>query len=254
MKKIVFIGYIMMLTTSTISGNDCCECDSKCVQTYNPNRFYFGPEFLCYHLDMHIKDIKVYGTRFFWGLRLGYEYQKPDAVYAGINLLGIGSENDFHASRNGHHLTWRKGEKVLGNLDFRLGYTFAHACWEILPFAGIGIYNVFGDDHYNHQGFEESLPYVAAGIRGKYLFSPTFDWGVNLKALHTFCADQQFKLCHQKLTKHENMWGGEAGIPFTWHLGCTKRWDIQLEPYFLTFDFSDQQNIYGTKLLFGYRF
>ena len=67
-------------------------------------------------------------------------------------------------------------------------------------------------------------------------------------------AEQQFKFEDGKRTKHNNMWGGEIGVPLGWHIGTTKRWDIQLEPYFLKLDFSEVQNIYGTRLLFGYRF
>lgn len=50
------------------------------------------------------------------------------------------------------------------------------------------------------------------------------------------------------------MWGGEVGVPFIWWMGAAKRWDAQLEPYFLTFQFSERQNLYGLRLLFGYHF
>jgi hypothetical protein len=53
---------------------------------------------------------------------------------------------------------------------------------------------------------------------------------------------------------HSNMWGGEIGLPLVWHVSSRQRWDIQLEPYFLKLNFSEIQNIYGTRLLFGYRF
>jgi hypothetical protein len=48
--------------------------------------------------------------------------------------------------------------------------------------------------------------------------------------------------------------GGEIGVPLTWCPGLGKRWNIQLEPYFRSLDFSEVQNIYGTRLLFDYRF
>lgn len=205
-------------------------------------------------MNIHIKDVKAEGARFFSGLRLGYEYLKPDAFYAGIDLLGTSSEVDFKATEKGEGVSWDKGDRGLGDLEGRFGYTFARVKWMATPFLGLGMYGVYTVDHHNHQGFKETLPYLTAGVRSTYLFNATFTCGVNAQILHTFSAEQEFKYKGGKVTTHHNMWGGEIGVPLAWHVGATKRWDIQLEPYFLKLDFSETQNMYGAKVLFGYRF
>jgi len=64
----------------------------------------------------------------------------------------------------------------------------------------------------------------------------------------------KFRFQHTKRYNSHGRWGGEIGVPLTWYPGSAKRWNIQLEPYFLSLDFSEVQNIYGTRLLFDYRF
>jgi len=224
------------------------------VAEKHPNHFYFGPEFLGYQLNTHVDGVRIYGTRFFWGMRLGYEYLKPDAFYAGVSLLGTSSETDFKASTKETDLSLHHADKGLGNLEGRLGYTLAPTSWLITPFLGLGFYNVYTIDHHNKEGFKENLTYVSAGVFSRYAFNTTFNIGINLKVFKTIDADQKFKYHRGEVTSHHYMWGGEAGIPFVWCVGTTKRWDIQLEPYFLKLDFSDVQNVYGTRLIFGYRF
>ena len=196
-------------------------------------------------------DNRVSGTPFFSGLKIGYEYLTPCALYASVSILGAGSQTDFNVSNGDESLVWQKGDKGFGNIEARIGYTF---CWMATPFFGVGSYNVYNVDHHNHQGFTEALPYVTVGVRAKHVFSPCFDLVVNGKILRTFGAKQEFSFVEGKSTAHKNSWGGEIGIPLVWHIGCTQRWDIQLEPYFLMLDFAGKQYAYGGKLLFGYRF
>lgn len=252
-KTISFLCFGALLG-SVVHGDEQPKQQNLPVEEKEPNHFYFGPEFLCYQLNIHVKDIRVHGARFFWGFRIGYEYFKPDAFYAGVDLLGTGTETDFNASKDERHFSWHKADRGFGNLEARFGYTFAPPNWMIAPFLGGGMYNIYAVDHHNHQGFEENLPYATAGVHSKYTLGPRFNIGFNLKAFHTFGADQRFKFKGGRKETHENMWGGEISIPFIWQIGSNKRWDIQLDPYFLKLDFSEVQNVYGMRLLFGYRF
>ena len=43
------------------------------------------------------------------GLRLGYEYLKPDAFYFGIDILGAGAFNGFHETCKGYHIPRNNG-------------------------------------------------------------------------------------------------------------------------------------------------
>ena len=126
----------------------------------------------------------------------------------------------------------------------------------LTPFLGAGGYYVANYGHHFH--FREIMLYYAVGMRSLFELNHLFSLGLNWKVFHTADTEQKFKYLFMghtiKRTDHDNMWGGEIGIPLVWHVGSRKRWDIQLEPYFLKLDFSEVQNIYGTRLLFGYRF
>src|SRR5690242_19084790 len=52
-----------------------------------PNNIYFGPEAFVFDLKTDFKGMKAQGTKFFVGLKLGYEYLKPKSFYFGTDLL-----------------------------------------------------------------------------------------------------------------------------------------------------------------------
>src|SRR3989338_2176268 len=97
----VFFIFISILFGSIAYSIENQERSTLSLEEKNPNHFYFGPEFLCSELNIHVNDIKVYGVRFFWGFRLGYEYLKPKAFYAGADILGTSTRTDFKASQEG---------------------------------------------------------------------------------------------------------------------------------------------------------
>jgi hypothetical protein len=258
MKIALILTALGLWTSSMVEGAQAQKQPAPPVERRDPHHVYFGPEFLCYQLNTHVKSIHVHGARFFSGFRVGYEYSKPKAFYAGVDLLGTSSRTDFKASHPGHSLSWHRADRGFGNMEARFGYTFAPSSWRIAPFLGLGLYDIYPIDHHNQKGFQESLPYFTGGFRSKYALNSTFDIGCNVKILRTVGAEQRFKFDGGKHTEHAkehtNMWGAEIGVPLVWHVSSTKRWDVQLEPYFLKLNFSNTQNIYGTRLLFGYRF
>ncbi len=255
MKKTIFIAL-----NFCVLGLPLLQADGKqeaakpslfALEKKDPNHFYFGPEFLCYQLDMNIDGIDVSGTRFASGSKLGYEYLKPSAFYAGVDIFTARIGIDLKAFENGHYVSWQKGERLFGNLEARFGYTFAPYNALITAFMGTGIYSVSPLDHYNDSGFSEALPYLNTGVYSRYALSQFFSLGYKFSLLHTFGAHQKFEGTEGKRTSHHNSWGGMVGLPFTLQMG---NWDVQFEPYFLTLDFSGSQNICGTSILAGYRF
>ena len=152
MKKIkIFITCFGIYAGSIIYGVEDSKQQTSSIEEKNPNHFYFGPEFLFYQLNVPIDGAKVHGTRFFSGLRLGYEYLKPKAFYAGVDLLGTSTGSDFKASYQGHNLSCWKADRGFGNLELRFGYTFAPTNWLVSSFLGIGSYNTYTIDHHSHQ-------------------------------------------------------------------------------------------------------
>ncbi|MEM8727515.1 MAG: hypothetical protein AAGE99_02215 [Chlamydiota bacterium] len=236
-----------------------CFCDSNIQDNPFPHRNHirFGPDFIVYSQDKNIKNITSKGTRFFRGLRFVYEHLYPNSFYAGLDLASAGSDVDFKAYRNGNRLSFDQANREFGNFDLRLGYTLSNqnGSYMISPFLGLGIYDISPEDRHNHEGLKEDrFPYFSGGAKFKYEIGSFFDFGCNIKVLYVFREKVRFKIPDERVCQINRLWGGEIGIPFTWHFSKTKRWNIELEPYFLTLGFSKEQMAFGTKLLFGFNF
>lgn len=252
MKKIViFLIFSTLLTSLKCYGDLGSQKADLPINKKCPNHIYLGPEAFAFNLTTHVKDVKIDGTRYFLGLRLRYEYLKPKAFYAGVDFMPSWGNKDFKPTRLGYRF-YGKGGIGFGNFELRLGYTFAQKSGMLTPFLGTGFY-LFGNTSSN-----ELLAYVATGIRTLFEINRSFSVGANLKIFLAPEAEQWFKYRYNghmvRLKEERNIWGGEIGIPLVWYLGSSRRWEIQLEPYFLKLDFTEVQNIYGTRLLFGYRF
>ncbi len=214
-----------------------------------PNRIYFGPEFLGFQVNTDVKSVHVDGHKFFWGLRVGYEYLKPRAFYGAAELLATNTCHDFSYSQDGIDYT-KQGSAGFGNLATRFGYTFLSSdCCLVTPYLGLGVYSL---SKRCHSGFEESLAYLSGGIRSRFEYNSIFHIGLNGEVFRTLGLRQKVTIQSEKFTNHKNEWGGSIGIPMTIRL--SKGWNMQIVPYYLRLLFSQSQNIYGTSIIFGYRF
>jgi hypothetical protein len=256
MKKAIILSILLLPLICVSSYGDEISQQPKTVNEKCPHHVYFGPETFLFDLDTHVDKAKVYGLNFFGGPRFRYEYRKPRAFYAGIDLLASWSSNGFHARYKKYHFHRNNNNVGFGNLELRLGYTFASGNKMFSPFFGIGAYAFSNYGSYFH--FSEDMFYYTFGMRSLFELSRVFSIGFNWKIFRTSNTQQRFKFLVEshkiRLKDHDNMWGGEIGVPLVWYVGSAKRWEIQLEPYFLKLDFLEVQNIYGTRLLFGYRF
>jgi hypothetical protein len=236
---------------SLIINANCFGDTNSSINSKYPNHFYIGPEAFAFDLHTHVKDIKIHGVRGFAGPLLRYEYLKPKALYAGVDFLASWGNKNFKPTSHKYKFHGNRGVGF-SNLELRLGYTFEEKNGLVSPFLGAGFYG-FGSRASN-----EILLYVAAGMRSLFDFNQSFSMGLNLKLLLAPSAEREFKYHYEghkkRLHENENMWGGEIGVPLVWYFSASKRWEVQFEPYFLKLDFAETQNIYGARLLFGYRF
>ncbi|MGR3973647.1 MAG: hypothetical protein QRY72_03650 [Candidatus Rhabdochlamydia sp.] len=236
-----------------------------------PNSVYFGPELFAYRAKMDFKTTtngtetihtQVRGTRFFAGATIGYQYLTPDEVYAGIDFTHAIATVDFKATNaTASSFGWTKGDRLFGSVEGRLGYSFAPTDWRVTPYAGAGLRMMTSLDTHNKEGFKSRLPYATVGALSEYSICGSTKIGLNLKVLRTFNAYQRFAYNNVPAegaatvvrdTSSHDVWGGEVGIPVSFEIGDTKRWDVQVEPYFLTM--GKTQDVYGANVLFGYRF
>lgn len=253
MKKTKIATLIIGAAASIFAHADEALAPPSSVYAEHPHRLYFGlPEFLWLHCDTHIFTTRVEKNSLFGGLKFGYEYLKPNAFYAGIDILSTATLSNFKVHRNGEDISHDGGASGFGNSDIRFGYTLSSGKWMITPFAGIGAYVLM--DERKH-GFWERSPYYSLGLRTKYIVSRTFDPGLNFKTFRTRnFLNKHFRNHRFNMASSRAGWGTEIGVPLTWHMGKTQRWEIQLEPYFTKILYGETQNIFGANLLFGYHF
>lgn len=251
MRKFFITSFLALQCSLYLHGNE-STLSMVSNARKNPNNIYFGPEVFALKLNSHFNHLKVHGTKFFMGLRLGYEYLKPEFFYFGIDLLAAAANHGFHEKYRGYYIPQTNGWIGFGAFDLRFGYTFSPNRWLLTPFLCLGAYDFGGGSHHRH--FDNGFSYLGGGIHSRYEVSRIFNVGLNLKIFSSIYHEEKFRFLGVKEKSHNGLWGGEIGIPLLWRIGSHKRWNIQLEPYFLKLDFSEVQNVYGAKFLFDFCF
>lgn len=233
-----------------------CEMEGK-TNPFRRHHIRFGPELMVYKQNKEIRNLSSKGNRFFYGLRFIYEYIFPHSFYAGLDLASAQTEADFKAYKDNKRLNWQQANREFGNFDLRLGYTFSNKNKGFLlsSFAGFGVYEISPEDSHNQEGLKEDrFSYFSGGIRLKYPTEQFFTCGFNLKVLYILIERIRFKLPNQIIKDQKSLWGSELGIPLSWFISKNNRWNFTFEPYFLTLGFSKDQMVFGSKLLFGFKF
>ncbi|MBX9744881.1 MAG: hypothetical protein K2X08_06705 [Chlamydiales bacterium] len=213
-----------------------------------PNRIFFGPEFLSFQVNTNIKDIHINRNRFFWGIRVGYEYLKPQAFYASAEILATNADHNFAVTNS--TLTYNgSGGAGFGSIQTRFGYTLSVKQPILTTFLGLGVYSL---SKHGHNGFKEGMGYISGGVRTQFEWTPICFVALNAEFFKTLGMKQIIQLGESKVTNRPNGWGCNIGTPLT--LRISRGWEAQVTPYYLRQLFSQNQNIYGINLLFGYRF
>lgn len=215
-------------------------------QSYH--RVYVGPDVFS------LKSSMLHKREFMYGFDLGYDYLRPNTVYAGIDgVFATGKSHDFKLFFLGMPVSAGSTRTYYAHSEGRLGYNFQPITKLLFtPFVGIGNYYLHETSAYHAT---QNLVYYAAGIRSNFSVSPSFDFGLNLKGTRTFYNNAKAHVLGLHLSRNlGNTWGYEVDLPLTWHCGASKQIDVQLEPYFLKLDTKHNQNIVGGRASVGYRF
>lgn len=200
------------------------------------HRFYVGPDIFVQHSS--------YANTVFGGLRVGYDGLKPQAFYFGMDgLIAAGERSHRH---------WKAEHTPLfANIEQRYGYTFQSPIFAkstITPFAGMGWYYMGNKSEASVNWF-----YGAAGLKMNQRFSENFDIGFNLKAMYAFAERLKTNWYHSSF-ELKNHWGYEVGLPLTLHVGESKKWDLQFQPYLIKLDVNRGSHIIGARMEAGYNF
>ncbi len=216
------------------------------------HQIYFGPEITYISVDTHVKNVHIKGHKNFAGLRLGYEYLNPRSFYAGVDYLSMVSSAYFKASQEGQLVHSSNQDIIYGNFDLRFGYTLFPKDLFISPFLGLGIYALGSAP--NNRGFQEGWAYLSTGLRSKFPINTTFSLGFNFKIFKSIFSYEEFKNHDINVSEYSYPWGVDIGMPMIWNLNPAGTWTFQIEPYWTRLDFSQQQNVFGSKFLIGVHF
>jgi hypothetical protein len=238
-KRILNMLFLGLLSFSTLYAKETYKT--------HPHHLYFGPECLELKLNTHVKDLQIEGKKSLAGFRLGYEYINPWAFYAGVDLLSTICSHGFHAKENNEPIHSNDQATGFGNLDLRFGYTIAPNKSTYIPFLGLGSYSIGSVDR--NRGFHEGWLYLSSGLRALFAVNDVFSMGVNLKAYKAIVAYTEFQNHDFTVKGYCYPWGGEIGIPFVWSFNPAKTWTFQLEPYWIKLNFSQNQEVVGSKFL-----
>ncbi len=207
-------------------------------------------------------------------VNLGYERIKNDSIYTGLEskLTTVWNTSGTKTKPLDHFINW----------EVRLGYNHSATDSDIfVPYLGTGfsVYSVQKID-----GNVKSWSYGTAGIKYFHQFGPIFEMGIHLKGYLSINqkrtvvkteqvevpastviaaaiesdvpefsnAKTEVKLVTKRV--RDTRWISEIGIPFIWHVGAEKNWEIQFEPYYLQIPNAKITHLIGSRLNFGYRF
>ena len=234
----------------------------------NDNRVYAAPEFMWSHfkggLESDSWDFSLKQNVYYGGLRFGYEYIKPKALYANTDaFVALGSDHN-HIMQEKHEIAQDKNlgahvkEALKGhrghlwtNIEQRLGYTFVSS---LVPSCTVSLYGAPGF-HYEHvKGTKAHWWYAATGLKTLQQFTDHFHLGCDLKVMYAFGAHDEGTLTLPTTQGKKEFWGYEVGVPFEWKLGESSAFDIQLKPYLLKLNIESPETILGARLELGYSF
>jgi hypothetical protein len=231
-------------------------------------RIYIGPEFMWSHFRGGLKtkwhDYCFKKNVYYGGIRLGYEYLKPEAYYLNTDaIIALGSEHKHIIKEKNDILRDKKiayhvKKAVKGhrghawlNIEQRLGYTFASS---LIPRCTISFYGAPG---YHYEHIRKNIAqwwYLATGVKTLQQFGEGFLVGCDVKVMYAFGAHRHGNLILPVSLGNRSFWGYEFGTPLVWTLGECQRFDIELKPYILKLNTNSSETIFGARAEFGYKF
>jgi len=176
-------------------------------------------------------------------LHLGYEYLHKGNPYAGVDLRlsPFMSKNDEKEISSNNYFY---------NGEARIGFNF-----DLFPENNLIAYLGGGVSKFHFTDINTYLQdwiYLVGGMRASHRFGPMFEMGLELRATRSI---KEWVKIHDVIIKGDGEdWGMEMSVPFVWHLGENKEWEIQAEPFYKQMPKIASNDFVGTRLTLGYRF
>lgn len=201
-------------------------------------------------------------------LNFGYERIKPDSIYTGLDVK-MTSVLYSDAKK-------KEPLDYFVNSELRMGYNHALSQKDqIIPYLATG-FSVFSLQ--NKVDKVKNWTYASIGVKYFHQFGAVFEMGIHIKEYVSINQKRKvFKKIEVVINKDapvydskptttftrtetklvsvkDTRWMSEIAIPFIWHLGDEKNWEIQFEPYFSQIPNAKVTTLIGSRLTCGYRF
>lgn len=167
---------LALLVCGQIQGDSCCD-----ACPLPRHQFFVGPEI---YTVKRSRDGGSVQTGVLYGGRLGYDYIRRYAFYAGLDGLYA------QGTLNGHSGEGRALSSLLtdANVEGRFGYTFqSKACHHVsfTPYVGYGYF--WETNSYKHPSpisvhFHNHFSYIPVGFLSRFFLYPDLSLGLNVKA------------------------------------------------------------------------
>lgn len=223
------------------------------LQTSKRDRLYWGPDVFWMNESPSIRGIHVKDNSVYYGLKVGYDFLRPNAIYAGADLLYALGRMHIRTSADKAHVYKDKSTGTFANGEIRVGYNFhGENKFFFTPFVGLGAYHT----RPLSQHYVQNWLYVAVGAKTDYEVNENFNIGLNLKGTQALYLEQRVKKHGYSASRHStsNALGYEIGLPLTMRVGEKRDWDIRLEPYYLKLNCHSDSNIAGGRLTASVRY
>jgi hypothetical protein len=232
------------------------------------HRFQLGPDLFWSHcrsgFERDNKGMKLTASTngYYVGLRAGYDYLQPDALYAGTEVIVAWGRESLHKRNSRSHLSpctscesdrsvHEHQTRLWANAEQRLGYNAQSTLFPqfiATPYLGIGW-------HYEGTSNDHAFWYYgAAGLKTIQKFYKKFELGMDLKALFAFDIHDKGFVSITTTQGKKTFWGFEAAIPLRWLIGNSGKWNFEFKPYLLKLNLNSPQTIVGARLMLGYSF
>ena len=229
------------------------------------HRFQLGPDAFWSHyhssFERDNEGIKLSASinGYYGGLRGGYDYLQPDALYAGTESVVAWGRDDLHKRSSKSSLSTtgcgsyksvhEHQTRLWVNVEQRLGYNSQSTVFPqfiATPYLGLG-WHYEGTSHDNAHWY-----FGSAGLKTIQKFYPHFALGIDLKLMYGFDIHDKGFISIATTQGRKTFWGFETALPLRWIFGESGRWDFEFKPYLLKLNLNSPQTILGARLMVGY--
>jgi hypothetical protein len=218
------------------------------VQPLKRDRFFLGPDIFWAKESPQIKEISMKSDSVYYGLKGGYDFLRPGAIYAGAHASYAIGRMHIKAESEKMEFYDDRTNGTFANGELRVGYNIPGSQpFFLTPFVGVGGYHVRPMQSID---YTQNWVYGAVGFLADLEVSSNCNVGLNVKGTRALYLEQRVKKSTYSgsYRNNANALGFEVSLPVTLKLGASQSWDLQLEPYYLMLNSHSRASVVGGQM------